>query len=249
MPARHPGKRHPPWKAAGETQMTAIQDNYNGILQTVAQACEHANRQPDEVRIVAVSKTVEPAQIEQAIQAKVQDFAENRVDKFQQRTTLFPGVNWHFIGHIQTNKLKHVVGRAALIHSLCSEHALQEIERLAARAGVVQKVLVEVNVSGEPSKDGLEARDVPGFLRSIEGMGHVQVCGLMTMAPEGDLQLAREVFVKLRLLRDSLATSFANCEQVCLNELSMGMSDDYVVAVEEGATIVRIGRRFWKEEV
>jgi pyridoxal phosphate enzyme (YggS family) len=223
-----------------------IAHNFREIQDTVNEACRRVDRIPSTVRIVAVSKTVESEQIETAIAAGITDFGENRTDKFEDRAGRFPHQNWHFIGSIQTNKLKHVVGHAALIHSVASEHALAVIDRLAGERGIVQDVLIEVNVSGEASKDGVAATEVPVLIGKALELDHVRVCGLMTMAPQDDQRVARETVRGLRFLRDDLATSFDMGGKVCLNELSMGMSDDFALAVEEGATIVRIGRRMWK---
>ena len=190
--------------------------------------------------IVAVTKTVGIDEVRRALAAGISDFGENRVQEFLGKYGLFPDAKWHFIGSLQTNKVKDVVGRACLIHSVDSLKLLEEIERRSRQAGVVQPVLLQVNVSGEESKHGFEPRDVKDALVDASDMANVEVRGLMTMAPLGGPERARGVFRGLRELRDSLRAMPLN--GVELAELSMGMSGDFRIAVEEGATIVRVGR-------
>jgi pyridoxal phosphate enzyme (YggS family) len=198
--------------------------------------------------VVAVSKTVGMPEVQRAREAGIRDFGENRSPLFLQKQQAFPGERWHFIGHIQTNKLKDVVGRASLIHSVATRHALEVISRLAIERQARQAVLIEVNVSGEASKDGAASQDLPSLLEAAGQLPGVEVRGLMTMAPvlrsEHD-DAARETFASLRRLRDNLAPDYADADTISLNELSMGMSDDFEDAVKEGATLVRIGRRLW----
>jgi len=219
--------------------MTAIASRFEAVRRAVADAADCADRDPADVLIVAVTKTHGVEAIRQAIEAGLDDFGENRVQEFLGKYGLFPTANWHFIGTLQTNKAKDVVGRAALIHSVDSIKLLSEIDRRASAAGVVQSVLLEVNISGEQSKHGFLASDVREALVEASRMPGVEVRGLMTMAPFGRAEDARWVFRGLRELRDSLREMPLN--GVELVELSMGMSNDYRVAVEEGATIVRVG--------
>ena len=250
--------------------MTTIEQNYHIIEQELVAACLRAGRTPTDVRIVAVSKTVGPAEIEQAANAGITDFAENRTSLFKQRIEAFPHLRWHFIGTIQTNKVRDFVGHAALVHSVASERALRAID---ARMGqslkdacrvqeskdasaspevegtnttvTRQPVLIEVNVSGEASKDGIDPVGLEALLWTATTMKHISIEGLMTMAPLGDPSKARAVFSGLRELRDTLAFRFEGAENVRLFELSMGMTDDYPFAIEEGSTIIRIGRALW----
>ncbi|MDR2714242.1 MAG: YggS family pyridoxal phosphate-dependent enzyme, partial [Coriobacteriales bacterium] len=193
------------------------------------------------VKIVAVSKTVGEPEILEAIAAGIVNFGENRTALFKERAAAFPQQDWHFIGTIQTNKIKDFAGRAALVHSVASERALKAIDaRLMA-----QPVLIEVNVSGEESKDGVSPDELEALLTTATQCEHCTVEGLMTMAPIADAETIRATFRALRELRDTLAPRFAGSINVRLRELSMGMSDDYAIAVEEGATIIRIGRALW----
>ncbi len=219
--------------------MPAIASRYEAVRRQVADAADVSGRLPSDVTLVAVTKTVGIAEVRAALTAGLEDFGENRVQEFLGKYGLFPDAHWHFIGTLQTNKVKDVVGRAWLIHSVDSMHLLSEISRRAEQAGVVQPVLLQVNVSGEESKHGFACCDVRDALIEASRLGSVEVRGLMTMAPFGRPEDARSVFRELRELRDSLREMPLN--GVELTELSMGMSNDFRVAVEEGATIVRVG--------
>lgn len=220
--------------------MASIAVRYEAVRRQVADAADACGRTADDVKIVAVTKTVGVAEIRAALAAGIQDLGENRVQEFLGKYGLFPEARWHFIGTLQTNKVKDVVGKACLIHSVDSLRLLSHIERRAAERGIVQPVLLQVNVSGEEAKHGLRPEDLEETLREAAGMDAVEVRGLMTMAPLARAEDVRWVFRELREVRDALrATSTDGVE---LDELSMGMSGDFRVAVEEGATIVRIGR-------
>jgi pyridoxal phosphate enzyme (YggS family) len=212
---------------------------YEAVRRQVADAADCVGRDPGEILIVAVTKTQPLDIVRQACEAGIEEFGENRVQEFVGKYGLFPTAHWHFIGSLQTNKVKDVVGKAVLIHSVDSAKLLAEIDRRAQAAGVIQPVLLEVNISGEESKHGFIAADVREALIDASHMPGVWVRGLMTMAPFGRPEDARWVFRELRELRDSLREMPLN--GVELDELSMGMSNDYRVAVEEGATIVRVG--------
>ncbi len=206
----------------------------------VEDAADCAGRKGGDVTIVAVTKHVGIPEIRNALAAGIRDFGENRVQEFLGKWGLFPEARWHFIGTLQSNKVKDVVGKACLIHSIDSVRLLEFVDRKAAEIGVLQQVLLQVNISHEASKHGMHPDDVREALLAAERMDHVQVRGLMTMAPLGRAEDSRWVFHDLRELRDSLCAMPSN--GVELDELSMGMTNDYRVAVEEGSTIVRIGR-------
>jgi PLP dependent protein len=220
--------------------MTVVGSRYEAVRRAVADAADCAGRSADEVTIVAVTKTVGIEDIRQAIAAGAEDFGENRVQEFLGKYGLFPDVRWHFIGTLQTNKVKDVVGKTCLIHSVDSLKLLDTIDRKAGEIGVVQPVLLEVNVAGEASKHGFEPDELPDALLEASGSQNVRVKGLMTMAPFARPEDVRWVFRELRELRDSLRESAL--DGVELDDLSMGMTNDFRVAVEEGATIVRVGR-------
>lgn len=220
--------------------MSQIAERYASVRRRVADAADAVGRDADEVRIVAVAKTVGPPEVRDAIAAGVTDFGENRVQELVAKRGLFPEARWHFIGTLQSNKVQHVVGKAYLIHSVDSVHLLERIDRVAGAMGVVQPVLLQVNVAGEVSKHGLDPDDVADVLRRSTELPGVDVRGLMTMAPLSRAESVRWVFRDLRRLFESLAAMRFN--GVELTELSMGMTNDFEVAIEEGATIVRIGR-------
>ncbi len=202
-------------------------------------AADAAGRDPDDITIVAVTKHVGVVEVRQAISAGCVDFGENRVQEFLGKYGLFPDVNWHFIGTLQTNKAKDVVGRARLIHSVDSLRLLEHIDRVAETHGVVQDVLLQVNVSGEASKHGMTAEEAEEALRASLELPAVNVTGLMTIAPYARPEDIRWVFRDTARLFASLAAMRFN--DIELSELSMGMTNDYKVAIEEGSTIIRIG--------
>jgi len=219
--------------------MATVAARYEAVRRHVADAADAAGRDPADVTIVAVTKTVGVEEVRRALAAGIVDFGENRVQEFLGKYGLFPTARWHFIGSLQTNKVKDVVGRAYLIHSVDSCRLIDEVSRRAEQAGVVQPILLQVNVSGEESKHGFAPHEVREALIQASHVGSIVVRGLMTMAPLGRPEDARWVFRELKEVQDSLKEMRLN--GVELHELSMGMSNDYRVAVEEGATIVRVG--------
>jgi len=220
--------------------VSAVAQRYGAVLRQIADAADVAGRDPSDVTLVAVTKTVGVTEVTQAIAAGVTHFGENRAQEFVAKQALFPHADWHFIGTLQSNKVKHVVGKASLIHSIDSLHLLQTVDRRAGEAGVVQPVLLEVNVSGEPSKHGMSYEAAEEAVQAAVEMPAVLVRGLMTMAPWAKPESVRWVF---RETADWLGRLRAlRCDAVDLTELSMGMTNDFKVAVEEGATIVRVGR-------
>jgi pyridoxal phosphate enzyme (YggS family) len=207
----------------------------------VAAACERAGRSPDEVTIVGVSKTFPPALVVEACRAGLTDIGENRVQegaaKIPKVAALGSRPRWHLVGHLQTNKVKTALGLFDIIHSVDSvrlaEFISRHVESLPVRQAGPLPILLEVNVAGEARKFGLKPKETGRALEQIARLPGLAVQGLMTVAPlVGDPEEARPVFRELRRLRDALG----------LRDLSMGMTDDFEVAIEEGATIVRIGR-------
>jgi pyridoxal phosphate enzyme (YggS family) len=216
------------------------------IQNQIAEAAIRSGRNASDCRLVAVSKTVGVEEIAQAIKAGLCDFAENRTDLFSARQAQFPEVNWHFIGRIQTNKIKDFAGKAALVHSVASARALLGIDRRAEVVSQIQPVLIEVNVSGEDSKDGVTVDELPDLLSLASSLEHLTVEGLMTIAPIAGEATVRDCFRGLREIQNQVQLLFVETPRINLRELSMGMSDDFQIAVEEGATIVRIGRSVWQ---
>lgn len=219
--------------------MSAIAERYDAVRARVIDAADAADRSADEITIVAVTKNVGVPEVRKAITAGCTDFGENRVQEFLGKYGLFPDVRWHFIGSLQSNKVKDVVGRAYLIHSIDSLKLLERVNVVAETKGVVQRVLLQVNVSHEASKHGFQPDDAEEALRAASAMHGVDVCGLMTIAPFARAESVRWVF---RGLAELFATFNAmRFNGVELSELSMGMTNDFVVAIEEGATIIRVG--------
>ncbi len=217
--------------------MSQLEKRYTELKTEIAAAAETAGRDPREIKLVAVTKTVGLEEVRQALALGIDNFGENRVQDAAPKIAALPEARWHFIGHLQSNKVKDVLPFYTLIHSLDRPSLAAALQSAAERLDQQVDVLVQVNVSGEESKYGLEPAALSDFLGYLNGLERIRVCGLMTMAPlVDDPEAVRPVFRRLRELRNLYATSGNG-----LNELSMGMTNDYKVAVEEGATIVRIG--------
>jgi pyridoxal phosphate enzyme (YggS family) len=212
------------------------------VRATIAEAAQRVGRSPDEITLVAVSKTKPVELVKMAYNLGVTDFGENRVQEALPKIGAFhpPGIRWHMIGHLQTNKTGKVVGAFATVHSVDSLRLARVLNRHAEAQAVHQPILLQVNIAGEESKEGMTPEETPVLARQIAALPHLEVQGLMTIAPlVQDPEEVRWVFRRLRFLRDQLRDEIPN---VVWSHLSMGMTDDYRVAIEEGATIVRIGR-------
>jgi len=207
-----------------------------------------AGRRPEEVKLVAVTKTVDIESIKQALDIGLRIFGENKVqearEKIEALATQAPdGTEWHLIGHLQGNKAKYAVRLFDLIHSLDSESLAGDLDREARKMGKVQRVLIQVKLSHEVTKSGVAERESPQLAEIVADFKNLKLEGLMTIPPFfGNPERARSYFSRLRKLRDELAKKGFN-----LPELSMGMSDDFEVAIEEGATLVRIGTAIFGE--
>lgn len=213
------------------------------LLNNIREHATKVGRDPCEVKLVAVTKGHPVEAIFAAIEAGLRVFGENYAQEMRAKASQVRSpVEWHFIGRIQTNKVKYIVPIAEYIHSVWRLEELIEIDKVASKVGKVQKVLVEVNVSGEETKAGVAPERVKELLLKSSELSHVNVVGLMTMAPYVEPEATRPYFRKLRELRDTLIADFPD-----LVELSMGMSNDYWVAVEEGSTMVRIGTAIFGE--
>ncbi|HEX6850638.1 MAG TPA: YggS family pyridoxal phosphate-dependent enzyme [Candidatus Polarisedimenticolaceae bacterium] len=211
----------------------------SGVRYRIAAACARARRDPAEVRLVAVSKTVPAARVRDLLACGQTVFGENRV---QEALAKIPevgaGASWHLVGHLQRNKARHAVGSFALIHSVDDLELAREIDRRAAARGIVQAVLVQLNLSGEATKSGAEESAVLDLIGAMKDLPHLDVRGLMTIPPPvEDAEASRPWFRRLRELRDRAAAATG----LALADLSMGMTGDFEVAVEEGATLVRVG--------
>lgn len=217
-------------------------NNLELVQAGIAEACRKSNRNPNEVQLIAVTKYVGMETISAVLDLGIEHIGENRVqDALPKFNQLGHKGTWHFIGHLQTNKVKDVLGRFTYIHSLDRLSLAKEINKRAARMNMKVNCLLQVNVAGEESKFGLAPSEVQEFARVVADMPHIRLVGLMTMAPFVDnAEEVRPVFRELRTLRDELYQ--LDLPQISDRlELSMGMSNDYRVAIEEGATMVRLG--------
>ncbi len=210
------------------------------IQQNIEKAARKSGRSGQDITLLAVTKTVDIATAQQAFELGIRDFGENRTQELNRKLAAIPDARWHMIGRLQSNKLKDIVGRVHLIHSMDSWHMAEEIDKRARRLQTEAAVLLEVNISGEEQKAGIEPGDVAGMLDSLGQLPSLRLYGFMTMAPLSSVgEESRPIFAELYNLREKLKNKhFANVE---LKYLSMGMSQDYEVAIEEGANIVRIG--------
>ena len=213
----------------------------------VQDAAQLAGRSSNDISIIAISKTVPIETIRDAYGLGQASFGENRTKIFQNKYTQMPNLDWHFIGSLQSNKAKCVVGCANLIHSLDRVSLLKSIQKHAQAHDICQRVLIEVNISGEKTKGGISQNAIDFFIENILECKNVRCVGLMTMAPKGDLYIAQKTFASLRKLSESLSQKYDCDDKISFNELSMGMSGDFVQAIKEGATMVRVGRKLFDE--
>ncbi len=226
-----------------------IAERYAHVRAQVDAVCHEAGRDPSSVLLLAVSKTVDAPAVADAIAAGAAAFGENRPEQLVEKHAAYPQAQWHFIGNIQSRRIKDIVPCATLIHSVYKESHLAKIDACARECGKVQDILVEVNVSGEESKSGLAPADVRAFIEAADAFDAIRVKGLMTMAPRYDEATADATFRGLAALRDELnGQVFPHHGKIDLSELSMGMSEDWRFAIRHGATIVRIGRAIFSDE-
>ena len=214
-----------------------VRENFETITREIAETCKQVGRNPEEVKLIAVTKYVTDTRVEEVIEAGITDFAENRPQNYVERKDKYSNKTWHLIGSLQTRKVRDVINEIDYFHALDRDSLAKEIEK---RAEKEIKCFVQVNVSGEESKHGLTLEEVIDFIKSLEQYSKIKVVGLMTMAPFVDDEVVlRNCFRKLRQLRaevKGLNLSYAPC-----GYLSMGMSNDYKIAIEEGATHIRVG--------
>lgn len=229
-----------------------IADNLKSVTERIAKCCEKVGRSPDSVRLIVVTKQASVSQIEEAIASGASTCGENRVqDALLKYRTIADKVEWHLIGHLQTNKVRDAVKLFRLIHSVDSLKLAQVIDREAAKIGKRQSVLIQVNTSGEESKFGISPGETLGFLKEVLAYPNISAEGLMTIAPEAeDPNSVRPYFRALRELLAETKVSIASLSQeeaAKYSTLSMGMTNDFEVAIEEGSNMVRIGRDIFKK--
>ncbi|ABO49251.1 alanine racemase domain protein [Desulforamulus reducens MI-1] len=216
----------------------SIAENISVIKGKIIESALRAGRDPASVRLIAVTKTVSADKARECIDAGVGDLGENRVQEFRNKLPEVPGARWHLIGHLQTNKVKYITGEVTLLHSLDRWSLAEEIHKRSLEAGIVTPALVQVNVAGEETKFGMAVQEVRDFITEVAGLSGISIQGLMTIAPL--VENPEEVRPVFRQLRE-LATDLQEVPGVKMEQLSMGMTNDYQVAIEEGATLVRIG--------
>ena len=214
----------------------------------IRQAAESCSRDPNSIRLVAVSKTIPAENVKEAIESGITILGENYVQEAREKFNAliqYP-VSWHYIGHLQSNKAKYAVRLFDLIHSVDSLKLARELHKQAQKADKIQSILVQVNISGEGTKSGISAQDAPGLISEISLLGNLSIKGLMTMPPYFyQPEKVRPFFAALRKLRDDIREHTP--ANVSMQELSMGMTGDFEVAIEEGATLVRIGTAIFGE--
>ncbi len=219
--------------------MNQIGEGIEHVREEMARAAEESGRGPDDVLLIAVSKKQDAEKVRAAWESGQETFGESRVQEARAKIPLLPAaLRWHFIGHLQKNKIRHALPLFELFHSVDSLALAQDVERIASEEGVRPRVLLEVNVAGEGSKLGFSPEQIRAQMEELLQLGRLEIEGLMTIPPfAAEAEEARPHFVRLRELRDALEREFA----VKLPQLSMGMSNDYAIAIAEGATIVRVG--------
>ena len=218
-----------------------LEENVEFVREQISLACQRSRRQPDSVKFVAVTKYAHESWMRILQEIGITDFGESRPQQLAERALHFSPISWHMVGHLQRNKVRAVIPTARLIHSVDSLRLANRIHQVSHEQDHTQSVLIEVNISGEQAKSGFSADGLRDSWNELRDLTHISVEGLMTMAPKNaDESTLRHVFSTLRNLRDELSD-----QQCQLPELSMGMSGDFPIAIEEGATLVRVGSRLF----
>lgn len=221
-----------------------LSENLKNVRIKIENAAKRVKRDPNSVKLVVVTKEVGIEEIQQVVQLGVKDLAENYAQQLVQKSRIINNVQWHFIGRIQTNKIKYVVPICEYIHSVYRKEELILIDKIASQHHKIQKVLIEVNISHEQTKSGIDQSQLQELLEFGSSLRNIQIVGLMTMAPfTENFEQIRSIFRELRELRDFYRQRYHELEH-----LSMGMTNDFEIAIEEGATMVRIGRAIFKGE-
>jgi pyridoxal phosphate enzyme (YggS family) len=225
--------------------MSSISENLAHVREQIAVAATKANRNLDDIQLVAISKTYDAEKVREAVEAGHTLFGESRVQEARVKIPELPSsLRWHFVGHLQKNKIRHALPLFEMLHSVDSLALAEDINRIAEEEGLHPRVLLEVNVAGEGSKFGFCSDKLREQMEALLSLPRLSILGLMTIPPIAEeAQASRNFFVQLRELRDRLQTEF----RVDLAQLSMGMTQDFAIAVEEGATLVRVGTAIFGE--
>ena len=218
-----------------------VAENLAQVQKNINESCNKINRDPNEVTLIAVSKTKPVEMLKEAYDAGARVFGENKVQEIVDKYDQMPSdVEWHMIGHLQRNKVKYLMGKVVLIHSVDSLRLAEQIEHEAAKADIVMPVLIEVNVAEEESKFGTTSEAAMQLVEAVSKLPHIKIRGLMTIAPFTDNPEDNRIYFR-KLKQLSVDIKSKNIDNVDMDELSMGMTGDYEVAIEEGATMVRVG--------
>lgn len=224
-----------------------LAENLKAVERQIEEACKRAGREREDVTLIAVSKTKPVAMLQEVYSEGVRDFGENKVQELCDKIEQLPrDIKWHMIGHLQRNKVKYIVGNVALIHSVDTYRLAEEINIYAKKKNITVPILVEINIAGEKTKFGTAAEDAMLLVEDISKLENVRIMGLMTIAPPVvDPEENRPYFRKIKQLSVDIINK--NIDNVSMEILSMGMTGDYAVAIEEGATMVRVGTGIFGE--
>ena len=226
--------------------MSEIGDNIQQVRTEIVQTCSKVGRLPEEINLIVVTKTIDVDRINEAVSFDVMDVGENKVQEIQNKYHKVPGVNWHMIGHLQTNKVKYIIDKVKLIHSLDRLSLASEINSRAKQSNLPMEVLIQVNVAREDTKYGLDVQEVHDFINKVSELNHIKIKGLMTIAPFAvNPEEIRDYFKELKNLYEEIRIK--NYTGVEMKYLSMGMTNDYKIAIEEGSNIIRVGTAVFGE--
>ena len=224
-----------------------LKENLQSVEENIKKACEKAGRKREDVTLIAVSKTKPVEMLQEIYDQNIRDFGENKVQEMCDKMEVLPkDIKWHMIGHLQTNKIKYIIGKTELIHSVDSLHLAQEISKQAVNHNVQADILIEINIANEQTKFGIDAGDTIQLVREIAELPNIYIKGLMTIAPFVENPEDNRLYFR-RIHQLSVDITKENIDNVSMDVLSMGMTGDYMVAIEEGATMVRVGTGIFGE--
>ena len=224
-----------------------LKENLQSVEENIKKACEKAGRKQEDVTLIAVSKTKPVEMLQEIYDQNIRNFGENKVQEMCDKMEVLPkDIKWHMIGHLQTNKIKYIIGKTELIHSVDSLHLAQEISKQAVKHDVQTDILIEINIANEQTKFGIDAGDTIQLVREIAALPNIHIKGLMTIAPFVENPEDNRLYFR-RIHQLSVDITKENIDNVNMDILSMGMTGDYMVAIEEGATMVRVGTGIFGE--
>ena len=230
-------------------EVNMIKQQLLAVEQNIQKACQNAGRNRDEITLIAVSKTKPLSMLQEAYDADIRHFGENKVQELCEKYEQLPSdIKWHMIGHLQTNKVKYLIGKTYLIHSVDSLKLAAEIEKQAKKSDVIMDILIEVNIAEEQTKFGISKEETIQLVKEIAKFPHIRIKGLMTIAPYVENPEDNRCFFR-QIKELAVDITNQNIDNVSMNILSMGMTGDYMVAIEEGATMVRVGTGIFGERI